>query len=539
MSREILFGFEQEMTLCSLPGPRAAMGFQFPEGLVQRFIALVARRHPHLRGSGERGIFLPGFRLYEDCGKCEIAGPECSHPNEIVCYTAASERILAPLIETLAADDASVDTGIYRCNVSYGPNSSSWGYHESFLLRNPPGQLAPDIVPFLASRVLFSGAGGWASTQPGGCSFTLSPRASSHIGCAVSSSSVSPGRAMVHLRDDPLSRRGFHRLQVICGETLCSHQATWLRAATTALVVAMADGGLHPGRDVQLANPVEAIRTFARDPTCTAQAATVSGKQITALEIQRHYLDLARKAIRKTSFMPPWTEQAIEPWESILDRLQNGAPDNLGTCLDWPIKYHLYSRHIRSAGFSWPLLAKWSVVGSFLNRLAQSSSDKKPRARLTANIILNPGTTVHAVLEHLRPHLHQREMSCDQLPAYLKLRDELLALDWNFARLGPSGIFNRLDQQGVLDHRVPWIREQDIQKAVTDPPARGRARIRGDAIKMLHAQGRRESANWQAVFDAPNRRWLDLSDPFCSRGVWSKLPNRTLDEEATFDFCRV
>ena len=64
--------------------------------------------------------------------------------------------------------------------------------------------------------------------------------------------------------------KGYHRLHVLCGESLCSHLASWLKVGTTALIVALADAGLCASTGRALRMPLKAFRTFAADPTCSA-----------------------------------------------------------------------------------------------------------------------------------------------------------------------------------------------------------------------------------------------------------------------------
>jgi hypothetical protein len=71
-----------------------------------------------------------------------------------------------------------------------------------------------------------------------------------------------------------------------------------------------------------------------------------------------------------------------------------------------------------------------------------------------------------------------------------------------------------------LNHRIG---ERDsIEDAVTQPPATGRAQLRGRVIQRLAASGNAR-CDWQCVIDYSSGQVLDLSNPFASRESWSPL----------------
>jgi hypothetical protein len=81
-------------------------------------------------------------------------------------------------------------------------------------------------------------------------------------------------------------------------------------------------------------------------------------------------------------------------------------------------------------------------------------------------------------------------------------------LDIRYGLLG-EGIFDTLDRQGLLQHRL--VEEAAIERAMKGAPAGTRAYVRSQAIKEL--AGRRGAAcSWERVFDT-ERGVLDLSDP--------------------------
>src|SRR5437762_13076927 len=120
-------------------------------------------------------------------------------------------------------------------------------------------------MPHLVSRVVYTGAGGFNNLSKG-IEFTLSPRVA-HLNRGVSGESTHH-RGIFHTKGETLAGHDYQRLHLLCGESVCSETAAWLKLGTTALIVAMVDAGLSPGDAVQPRSPLDAIRTFARDPTC-------------------------------------------------------------------------------------------------------------------------------------------------------------------------------------------------------------------------------------------------------------------------------
>jgi hypothetical protein len=518
-------GFEQEMALCATKSHGASPD---PEMLLNEISAIAAESLVHLRGMGDGGIFLAnGGRLYVDCQKYEYASPECSSPDEIVKYLLAGERILAKLTSELARKFGLDDAALYRCNVDY-TRATTWGAHESYLTRSNPTKLAKDLIPFFVARVVTAGAGGFHPLTETGCSFTLSPRAW-HICVPMSHSSTgSNERGIFHVKDEPLASRGYHRLHVLVGDALCSQKQNWLKFAATSIAVALADAGLHPGRKVALCAPVEALREFASDPTCKVKARACLGGELSAIDIQRHYLELARHHMCAT-WMPSWAPEAIEKWEAMLRQL-DGAPDSVATCLDWAIKYRVFQSHIEKKGFDRQWLSHWTHLADLLLHCSHALPDGPSEGEQFIDRVLSPRGVLRNIVGQLTRHLHSRSMKWEQLESYMKLRSELFALDLKFGRLGEMGIFNRLDRAGVLDHRLPGVDDAQIDHAAANPPPIGRAKLRGEAIRRLFNKSPRDASNWMSVYDSTKGMVLNLNDPFATKELWSRTSEQDVEE---------
>lgn len=479
--------------------------------LVNRLLALARGRLVHLPDIAS-GLFLGnGARFYLDYGNHpELTTPECTNPWDVVRYILAGERILAGLAQELASE-AGAEVMVFKANVDYGSRWVTWGCHESYMHRAAPYALSDEIIPHLVTRIIYTGAGGFNS-QSNGLEFTLSPRVP-HLANVVSNNSTSD-RGIFHTKDESLTKPGFHRLHIICGESLCSETAMWLKVATTALVVAMAEAGLRPGQAVGLHSPLQAMQTVASDPSCAALVETIQGRRQSALEIQYHYLSLAEKHLGN-SRMPPWAEEVCRQWREMLNRLLD-APESVAPTLDWAIKRALYASYANSRGVAWDSLPHWTRVIAGVRQVLDQTEDYD-RA-LTADFILNKWNPPKPAMERLTEFLEEKGLNWDALDLVFKVRRELLEIDTRFGQLGGSGVFAGLDRAGVLAHHVPGV--EAIEEATTDPPAVGRARIRGEVTKRLAGRNGRYQCDWQGIFDVKTKRLLDLSEPFEAVERW-------------------
>ena len=472
--------------------------------------------HAHLgyTSTSARGRFLRnGGLLYLDAGlHMEWATPEVTSPFEVVRYLAAGDRIMEGAITSFAASNPDVaEVFCSRANVDY-LSRTLWAAHESYMHRAKPHELPAEFMPFLASRVVF-GAGGWDCGAPA-LRFTMSPRA--HFITALTEGDSQYVRPLFHLKDEPHSSTGTHRLHVACGESLCSQTANVLRFGATALVLAAIERGARPGAEVALSNAVSAVHVFAADPECRATAALTSGRPVTALALQFHYLEQVERLLPELPL--PWAEEVCALWRRTLADLAAGGPQAALT-LDWGIKRALFTRCLARHGIAWPALAMWdSVLTQLHRRWVRVFGDEQP-FELAA--LLQPTEFLRAEMDRLIPILARRGLAWDQLPALERARHEVFELDAKFAALGENGIFTVLDRSGVLRHSV---RDLDVADAVMNPPGDTRARVRGRVVQHLSERGVRYGAEWTGIFDKDGRRELDLRDPFETEERWRALP---------------
>jgi hypothetical protein len=437
------------------------------------------------------------------------------NPWDAVRYVEAGHRTMLDLIGKLSAERlAEVETGCYRVNVDYSGAGSTWGCHESYLHRMEPELLPLHLIPHLVSRVVYTGAGGFDPFCRG-LRFTLSPRAA-HIERAISADSTSD-RGIFHTKDEPLCA-GHHRLHVLCGESLCSHAAMFVKFGATSLVVAMAEAGLSPGEAVQLASPLAALRLVAADAECAAPLKLKGPSRMTAIQIQRHYLNLAELHVGD-AFMPLWAPVVCKLWRQVLDLVEAG-PAAAAKVLDWPAKLALFVGHASSRGLDWERLAFWNDA---VDRMTEAMALPPQGGKFPLEQAIGIETPIPAVVYEIEARMRRKGFQWDELRQILALRAEFLEIDMRFGQLGPRGLFAALDGAGVLDHRVSGV--DNIEHAMKNPPNSGRAKLRGAVVKRV--AGDREGAwcgDWQRIFSPKYRRSLDLSDPFAQTEVWNDEP---------------
>ncbi len=497
-----MFGFETEYAITWIKRHKSLSR----EILMSSFMGAARKCLVHLPDIRGDGMFLAnGSRLYIDCGQHpELATPECTNPWDAVRYLKAGEMIIGAAIEKMRSE-VKPGTEIFcsMCNVDYVQNTT-WGCHESFLHRCNASALSKHIIPHLVSRTIFTGAGGFQPVSAG-LRFTLSPRAS-HIAHVVSSDSTGD-RGIYHTKDESLSSSGYHRLHILCGESLRSETSIWLKVGTTALVVAMIDAGLKPCEDLELASPVNALQVVAVDTHCRKRLDLVDGRTATALDIQRHYLNLAEQH-KSDPFMPPWAEAVCMRWRQILDLLEVD-PAKTNRMLDWTIKQTLYGHHLENRGVPWEKIFAWNKV---TDQLQAALHRNRRHGLLHPDFILGPNSPVLEVVAQLTPHIRKNGLSWEELEGFLQLKQEMFEIDTRFGQLGENSVFQSLDRAGMLEHNIDGV--DNIEHAKSHPPGTGRARIRGEMVRRLAAKGGGYKCSWQVICDQEKRPILDLSDPF-------------------------
>lgn len=514
---ERVFGLETEYAFAALTasGKRAGTGYA-----LNRFMEAARAQLPHLPSHCSGGFFLEsGGRLYVDSGgHPELTTPEVVNPWDICRYVLAGDRLLEQVAQR-AVQGAQEFHKLFlsRCNVGYAPGQCcTWGCHENYAYQGRVKDICGQMIPHLVSRIIYTGGGGFDNSSPG-IVFLISPRVA-FLQRAASEASTH-NRGIFHNKDESLAGQGYHRLHILAGESLCSHRAMWLKSGVTALVLAMIEAGLRPCDEIALSSPVAAMVRFAADISLTARARTCDGRYRTALQMQRHILAKLEEHANHP-IMPPWAPRACELLRDTLDRLEEGA-GGVARCLDWAIKLALFQEFARRQQIDWDKLGEWNAVLQEAFRAVSAAATPDAAATAPAAMLKPGGLLEREVVSRMASAISARGLDPGQCGTVLRLRAQLLELDMRFAQVGEEGLFRILEQSGQLDHAVPGV--DNIEHAMANPPAQGRARLRGQCVQRFSRQGGRYACDWQGVWDMTKRRMLDLSDPLADEEHWQEM----------------
>jgi proteasome accessory factor A len=162
-------------------------------------------------------------------------------------------------------------------------------------------------------------------------------------------------RPIVNSRDEPLcgtlgGRRdgtGFSRLHCIFHDNTLSHVATFLKVGTMQIFLAMLEAEELDPRLI-LDDPVDAVHRWSHDPSLRISARLVGGGEITALDLQRRFLDNARRFVAAggCNGVVPDAEEIVDLWDETLRLLQAGEVAKLARRLDWVLKLSILHQAI-------------------------------------------------------------------------------------------------------------------------------------------------------------------------------------------------
>jgi proteasome accessory factor A len=184
---------------------------------------------------------------------------------------------------------------------------------------------------------------------PRGFHYCLSQRAQ-HI-CQEISGATTSSRSIINTRDEPhADAERYRRLHVIVGDSNMSEIATYLKVGTTAIVLDMIEDGYFD-RDFSLQSPVQAIRDISHDPTLRETVKLKDGRSMTALEIQREYLESSRNYYEHQE-PDPVTRDVLDRWQDLLGRLDSD-PMTCSREVDWVIKKDLIETYMQKHRLSW------------------------------------------------------------------------------------------------------------------------------------------------------------------------------------------
>ncbi len=129
-----------------------------------------------------------------------------------------------------------------------------------------------------------------------------------------------------------------------------SEYTTFLKVGVTSIVVSLIEEGLSLA-GLELEDPVSAIKEISRDTTLKKRVRMADGREFTAIEIQREYLERAHGFLANRE-IDPISKEIFKRWEYVLGALAKD-PMLLSREIDWIIKKELLLSYMEKKGVNW------------------------------------------------------------------------------------------------------------------------------------------------------------------------------------------
>lgn len=390
-----------------------------------------------------------GGRVYVDHAHPEYSAPETLDPFEAVRYDHAGDLIMQAAAEC-AAKQTGAPIVLHRNNVD--GKGSCWGTHENYMMQRsvPFDQVGRLMTLHFVTRQIYAGSGrvgiGEHSEQAG---FQISQRAD-YIHARIGLQTTFE-RPIINTRDESHSTESYRRLHVIVGDANRMQVPQVLKLGTTSMLLWLLEHADEAGFDMNeflngldLADPVEAMHVVSHDLSLAAELPLANGGQATAWLIQ---LKL-RQAVYQVAALLDGTDTKGEP--------------------AWPDK---------------PTVSVIAMWGQALADVAAiRHADDDARLGLAAEAGRIEWLLKWQLLEKMRRKIAGGSNAGAARDTRLTWQDpRLKVIDLAWAALDPrTSVFAKVEPQ---TERL--TRNEDIAKAVDEPPADTRAWLRGELVRAF------------------------------------------------------
>ncbi|MHB2016046.1 MAG: proteasome accessory factor PafA2 family protein [Candidatus Xenobia bacterium] len=367
------------------------------------------------------------------------------------------------------------------------------------------------LAPYLITRVTWCGSGRALPEDDERAPFELMQR-SSIVGSICTRCFDDRKMPLIDLKnfigEAWSALRPQKRLQIVYSDSNMSEICTYLKLGVTGLLLQMIEEG-HPLEDLAFLYPMQAVRGISTDLTLKKRWAMKNGESMTALEVQRYYLNEARKFYGEPGRESAEARDILQRWEYVLNCLDMN-PELLYRDIDWIAKRDLLLEALKGEmGLeearklqSWAVEIKAARIG--LDALA-ARPDKEISQHLQ-NVL--PART-WVTLGH---HLEYNELTWQGFIQQIQLPWQLQKIDMKYHEVSEDGYFYRMLRAGMTS-RVTT--DEEVERARTQAPAGTRASIRGWLVRRYASPGNVHASLSWSEFRAPSMH-VKFEDPLQS-----------------------
>ena len=314
------------------------------------------------------------------CVYIDLDHLECCTPEVLSAYdfAAAFHAMLRIARTALRTANAKLPDGVKLVAVVNNEDGQghSYGSHLSLQMRRPGWdrlfhrrlhQLLM-LASFQVSSIILTGQGKVSSERRTGSSaqefYELSQRAS-FFECLVGTQTTY-NRPLVNSRDEALCggftalgcpADSFARLHSIFFDSTLCPTSIVLRAGMMQIMLSLLERSeTNADLNLILEDPVETVAHWSRDPTLTTPARLLTGEEVTAIDLQRLFLDRAARFVESGGCegVVPAARDILALWADTLDKLSRRDLAALAPRLDWVLKLQLLERAMQQQpGLNW------------------------------------------------------------------------------------------------------------------------------------------------------------------------------------------
>lgn len=313
-----------------------------------------------------------GARFYVDHAHPEYSSPEVLSPKQAVLYDRAGEYMVQRAMADIEQNKGLPDIVLYKNNVD--GKGATYGNHENYIVdrKVPFDEIIQAFTPFFVTRPIICAAGrvgiGPYSEKPG---FQISQRAD-YVENTVGLETTL-NRPIINTRDEPHADGAlFRRFHVIGADSNVFETSTFIKMATTSLILWVLENfGLpQEWEGLKLTDPVNECSKVSHDTSLTYKLQLADGGKLTAVEIQKVYLETIEKYYADNPDSDPHyheqTLEALQMWKEILTCFESGQINKVADKVEWVCKKQLLEAMASRQNLGWesPKLAaidlQWS-----------------------------------------------------------------------------------------------------------------------------------------------------------------------------------